>query len=168
FAGVMLFGTLKGILVAIILSLGALAHQVANPSVYVLGRKPGTNVFRRRSDEHPGDEALPGLLIVRPEGRLFFANAERIGQKIRSLAGSPAPKVVAIDMSAVFDVEYTALKMLTEAERRNREQGIELWLVALPPAVLAMVQRSPLGESLGRERLIFNLETAFERYKGRG
>ena len=54
FAGVMLLGTLKGIVVAIILSLVALAYQVADPPVHVLGRKPGTNVFRPRSPEHPG------------------------------------------------------------------------------------------------------------------
>src|SRR5262249_20250884 len=78
FAGVMLLGTLKGILVAIILSLLALAHQVANPPVYLLGRKPGTNVFRPRSKEHPEDETFPGLLLLRPEGRIFFANAERV------------------------------------------------------------------------------------------
>ena len=79
FAGVMLFGTLKGILVAIVLSLVALAYQVANPPVHVLGRKPGTNVFRPRSKEHPEDESFPGCLLLRLEGRVFFANAERIG-----------------------------------------------------------------------------------------
>jgi sulfate permease, SulP family len=166
-AGVIALGTLKGILVAIILSLAALAHQMANPPVYLLGRKPGTNVFRPRSREHPEDEAVPGLLLVRPEGRIFFANAERIGQKIRALAAEARPRVVAIDMSAVFDLEYTALKMLTEGEKRQREQGIELWLVGLTPAVLAMVQRAPLGETLGRERMLFNLEVAVERYQAR-
>ena len=50
FAGVVLLGTLKGILVAIIISLVGLAYQVANPPVHVLGRKPGTNVFRPRSE----------------------------------------------------------------------------------------------------------------------
>jgi sulfate permease, SulP family len=166
-AGVIALGTLKGILIAIILSLGALAHQVANPPVHVLGRKPGTNVFRPRTDEHPEDESYPGLLLVRPEGRIFFVNAERIGQRIRALADEHKPKVVVIDMSAVFDLEYTALKMLTEGEKRVREDGIEVWLVALAPAVLAMVQRSPLGATLGRERMLFNLETAVDRYRAR-
>ena len=165
FGGVMLLGTLKGILIAIILSLAALAHQVADPPVYVLGRKPGTNVFRRRSKEHPEDESFPGMLLVRPEGRVFFANAERIGQKMQALVAEAKPKVVAIDMSAVFDLEYTALKMLTEGERRNREQGIEIWLAGLTPDVLEMVQRSPLGETLGRERMLFNLEVAVTRYR---
>jgi SulP family sulfate permease len=167
FAGVMVLGTLKGILIAIILSLMALAYQVADPPVYALGRKPGTNVFRRRSKEHPEDETFPGLLIVRLEGRVFFANAERIGQKVRALVTEGQPKVVALDLSAVFDLEYTALKMLTEGEKRMREQGVELWLTGLTPDVLAMVQRSPLGETLGRERMLFNLEVAVERYRAR-
>ena len=167
FAGVMLFGTLKGILVAIILSLGALAYQVADPPVYVLGRKRGTNVFRPLSKEHPDDETYPGLVLVRLEGRVFFANAERLAQKVRDLAIPDKPRVVVLDLSAVFDLEYTALKMLTEAERKNREDGITLWLAGLTPEVLAMVRRSPLGEALGREGLLFNLETAVERYRRR-
>ena len=164
FAGVMLFGTLKGILVAIILSLVALAHQVANPPVYVLRRKPGTNVFRRASDEHPEDESFPGILLLRPEGRIFFANAERIGQKIQAFLAEFKPKVLVVDMSAVFDLEYTALKMLTEGEKRGREQGVALWLVGLNPDVLAVIQRSPLGKVLGRERMLFNLELALARF----
>jgi sulfate permease, SulP family len=166
-AGVMLFGTLKGILVAIILSLVALAHQVADPPVYVLGRKRGTNVFRPLSKEHPDDESFPGLLILRSEGRVFFANAERIGQKIRSLTAEARPNVVAFDMGAIFDLEYTALKMLSEGERQIREQGIEIWLVGMNPEVLAMVQRSPLGEALGRDRMFFNLEMAVAKHLSR-
>ncbi len=163
-AGVVLLGTLQGIFVAIVVSLVALAYQVADPPVYALGRKPGTNVFRSRSKEHPEDETFPGLLLLRLEGRIFFANAEHIREKIRPLIEEAKPKVVVLDLSAVFDLEYTALKMLTEAEKRNRERGVMLWLVGLNPEVLAVVQRSPLGEVLGRERMSFNLETAIAKY----
>ena len=124
FAGVVLLGTLKGILVAIVVSLVALAYQAANPPVHVLGRKPGTNVFRPRSKEHPEDETFPGLLLLRLEGRVFFANAERIAEKMRPLVDEAKPKIVALDLSGVFDLEYTALKMLTEAEKRQRERGV--------------------------------------------
>jgi len=79
--------------------------------VYVLGRKPGTNVFRPRSAEHPEDETFPGLLLLRPEGRVFFANAERVGEKMRPLIAEAKPKVVALDLEGVFDLEYTALKI---------------------------------------------------------
>ena len=89
--GVMLLGTLKGILVAIIFSLVSLAQQVANPPLHVLGRKRGTNVFRPRSPEHPDDELFPGLLLLRLEGRVFFLNAERIAEKLRVLIAETRP-----------------------------------------------------------------------------
>jgi len=164
FAGVVLLGTLKGILVAIAVSLVALAYQEANPRVYVLGRKPGTNVFRPRTGEHPEDETFPGLLLLRLEGRVFFANAELIGQKIRLLLDQSKPKVVVCDFSNVPDLEYTALTMLTDAEKRQRGRGVSLWLVGLDPEVLVMVQRSPLGKVLGREAMHFNLDVAIAKY----
>ena len=164
-AGVVLLGTLQGILVGIVVSLVALAYQVADPPVYVLGRKPGTNVFRPRSAEHPEDETFPGLLLLRPEGRLFFANAERAAEKMRALIEAENPRVIALHLRAVFDLEYSVLKKLLEAEQRQREQGRQIWLVGLNPGVLDTVRRSPLGERLGRDGMFFNLEQAVERYQ---
>jgi len=164
FAGVMLLGTLRGIIVAIIVSLVMLAHQGADPPVYILGRKPGTNIFRPVSQEHPEDETFPGLLLLRLDGRLFFANAEHVARKIRSLVGPSTPRVIAVDLSGVPDLEYTALKMLAEAERRQREHGVSVWLVGLNPEVLGVIQRSSLGRTLGREAMHFNLEVAVARY----
>ena len=165
FAGVVALGTLKGIVAAIVLSLVGLAYQVADPPVYVLGRKPGTNVFRPRTKEHPEDETFPGLLVLRPEGRIFFANAEHIAEKMRHLADEAKPKVVAIDLSAVPDLEYTALRALVEGEKRQRDRGVRMWLVGLNPGVLKVVQKSPLGAALGREELHFNLEAAVAKFR---
>jgi len=164
FAGVMLVGTLKGILVAIIASIVALAYQVANPHLHVLGRKPGTNVFRPRSDEHPDDENFEGMLMLRPEGRIFFANAEQVAHKVRVHVEEEHPRIVVLDMRAVFDLEYTALKMLIDAEKKNRERGIRLWLVGMNPDVLSMVQKSTLAEALGREAMYLNLEAAVAKF----
>jgi len=165
FAGVALLGTLRGILVAVITSLLALAQQAYSPPVYVVGRKRNTQVFRPVSAEHPDDETWPGLLIVRVEGRVFFANAQRIGDKMWPLVEQAKPSVFVIDCSAIFDIEYTALKMLTEAEERLERDGITLWLAALNPNVFAAVSRSKLGEKLGRARMFFNLQAAVERYQ---
>ena len=163
--GVVLLGTLQGILVAIVVSLLALAHQGFDPPVYVLGRKLGTNVFRPRSAEHPEDETFAGLLLLRLEGRVYFANAQHVGDKIRLRIDEASPKVVALHMRGVFDLEYTALQMLIEAEQELRESGVLVWLVGLNPGVLAMVEHSPLGHTLGRERMFFNLEQAVARYQ---
>ena len=166
FAGVMLVGTLKGIIVAIIVSLVALAYQVADPHVYVLGRKPGTNVFRPRSKEHPEDETFPGLLLLRVEGRVFFANASQIAQKINRLVEELQPKTVVLHLRGVPDLEYTALKMLTGGVKRLRESGITVWLVGMNPTVFEMVQKSQLGQMLGRDAMHFNLEIAVAKFLG--
>jgi SulP family sulfate permease len=163
-AGVALLGTLQGILVAIVVSLVALAYQTADPPVRALGRKPGTNVFRPRSKEHGEDETFPGLLMVQLEGRVFFANAERVGEKIMALINEAKPRVVALDLSGVPDLEYTALRMLIDAEKRERARGVSVWLVGLNPDVLAMIRRSSLGQMLGQDRMHFNLELAVAKY----
>jgi len=150
--------------VAIVLSVFSLAQQAANPPVYVLGRKPGTNVFRPRSPEHPEDESFPGLLLVRVEGRVFFLNAARIGERILAVVNELKPRVVALDLSGVFDLEYTALKALNEAEKRLGKAGVSVWLVEMTPAVLRVVERSSLGQRLGREQMHFNLEIAVRKY----
>src|SRR5208337_4133613 len=162
--GVVAVGTLKGIIVAIIVSLVTLAYQVADPPVYVLRRKPGTNVFRPQSPEHPDDEGFPGLLLLRPEGPIFFANAAQIAHKIEPLVREAQPKVVAVEASGVLDMEYTAVKMFAQLAKRQSQHGVQLWLIGMTPRVLAIVQRSPLGQLLGREGMHFNLEIAVARY----
>ena len=166
-AGVVLLGTLNGILVAVVLSLVGLVQQAASPPLYVLGRKPGTNVFRPPSTENPDDETFPGLLIIRTEGRIFFANAPGLWARIRELVEKQNPRVLAFDMSGVFDLEYSALKALVESEPRLREHGTELWLIGLAPGVLEVIRRSALEPVLDRERMHFNLETAVQKYQAR-
>ena len=56
------------------------------------------------------------------------------------------------------------LKMLIEAEKRERQRGVSVWLVGLNPEVLSVIERSPLGDVLGRERMHFNLELAVAKY----
>lgn len=163
--GVLVFGTLNGIVVAIIISLIGLSSQVARPRVSVIGRKRGADVLRPLSSEHPDDEIFEGLLIVRPEGRIFFVNAQYIAEQITALITKHQPRVVALDMSRVPDIEYSALQMLMEGEARFSDRGVMLWLVALNPGVLEVVRKAGLAEHLGRDRLLFNARAVIERFE---
>jgi len=162
--GVLLLGTLKGIAMAIILSLIALASQTANPRVSVIGRKRGADVLRPLSPEHPDDETFEGLLIVRPEGRFYFVNAQNVMEQIDALVKKHNPRVLALDMSRVPDIEYSALQALMEGESRATGHGSVVWLVGLNPAVLEVVRNAGLADRLGRDRLLFNARAAIERY----
>ncbi len=165
FAGVVFVGTLQGIVIAILLSLLSLMYQEEKPALYVLGRKPGTDIFRPRSKEHPDDETFPGLLLLQPEGRIFFANAQNLAERILPLIERDRPQVVVLDLSRTFDLEYTALKMLIEAEERHRNRGVMFCLAGLNPAMLRIIRKSPLGETLGRERMFFNVATAVRHHQ---
>jgi anti-anti-sigma factor len=162
--GVLALGTLQGIVVAIIVSLIGLASQEARPQLHVIGRKRGADVLRPLSPEHPDDETFPGLLIVRPEGRIFFVNAQLVAEGISALVDEHKPRVLVLDMSRVPDIEYSALQALIEGERRATERGATLWLAGLNPGVLEVVRNCGLADRLGRERLLFNDRVAIERY----
>jgi high affinity sulfate transporter 1 len=163
--GVLVFGTLKGIVVAIVVSMIGLASQTAHPRVSVIGRKRGADVLRPRSPEHPDDESFEGLLILRPEGRLFFVNAQYVADRIQSLIAEHKPRVVALDLSRVPDIEYSALQMLMDGERRWTESGAVVWMAGLNPGVLETAKHAGLDQRLGRERMLFNARAAIERYQ---
>jgi high affinity sulfate transporter 1 len=165
FLGVLVFGTLQGIVVAIILSLIGLTSQASSPRVYVLGRRRGEEDLRPLSPEHPDDETFDGLLVLRPEGRLFFANAQQVGDQVRTLVAQQRPRVLLFDMSRVTDIEYSALQMLIEGERRMANDSVEVWLAALNPSVLESVRLSGLADQLGSHRMFMNARAAVRHYQ---
>jgi len=163
FAGVGLVGTLKGIIVAIIVSIVALAYQVADPPAYVLGM-PGTNLFRQRAKEYPEDETIPGLLMLRLEGRFFFVNASQIAQKIKPLIEEFQPKVGAIHLSGVPDLEHRV-----ENADRGRSATARPWhgrrAGGNEPPSATDGRKSQFGQILGRDAMLFNLEIAVAKYQ---
>ena len=164
FLGVLLFGTLQGIVVAIILSLVGLAAQVANPKVHVIGRKKGTDILRPLSPKHLTDETFEGLLILRPEGRLFFLNAQQVADKIQDAISTYDPRVIVLDMSGVVDIEYSAFQMLTEGTARLAMQGRRLWLAGLNPTVFEFIRASGFPVTLGPDALYHDAGAALQAY----
>jgi high affinity sulfate transporter 1 len=163
--GVLVFGTLQGIVAAIVLSMIGLSSQTAHPRISVIGRKRGADVLRPLTPGHPDDETFPGLLIVRPEGRLYFANTQFVAEQIDALVAEHRPRVLALDLSRVPDVEYSALQELAESDRRHAAQGVEVWLVGLNPGVLEMVRHSGLVGQFGPARMLFNARAAISKFQ---
>jgi len=163
--GVLVFGTLKGIVVAIIVSMIGLASHTANLRVSVIGRMRGADVLRPLSPEHPDDETFEGLLILRPEGSLYFVNTQSVMQQVGALVALYRPRVLTLDLSRVPDIEYSAWQAVMEGEQRVMDQGIIVWLAGLNPGVLEAAQRAGLSDRLGSERLLFNARAAIERYQ---
>ena len=163
-AGVIVIGTLDGILIAVAISLLTLMYQTNHPPVYALAYDRQKQIFRR-AGEHTGDETFAGLLILRTEGRLYFANAANAAEHMQALVAKTKPRVIVLECSAIPDIEYTALTMLTEAEQKLRERGVTLWLAAVNPDLLRIIERSPLGAALGHERMFFDLHKVYEAWQ---
>jgi high affinity sulfate transporter 1 len=166
-AGVILIGTLNGILVAVAISLLTLFYQANHPPVYALVYDRAADLFRRAA---PGetDERFPRLLMLGTEGRVTFANAETVGDSMRALIAQTQPDVIVLECEAIPDIEYTALLMLIEAEQVLRQQGIALWLAAINPHLRLVIDRSPLASALGPERIFASRRKALEAYQARG
>ena len=114
--------------------------------------------------ETPAADLLSTFDGVRPG----VANAERTAEKMRALMVQYGPRVIVLECSGIADMEYTALLMLTEAEQNLRARGLELWLAAINPELLKIIERSPLAGQLGRSRMFYDLHLALQSYLARG
>jgi SulP family sulfate permease len=163
-AGVVFIGTLEGILLAVVISVLTLIYQANRPAVYAVAYNRLQRVFRRVGEDD-ADETFPGLLILRTEGRLTFANAENAGDKMRALADQAKPRVIVLECSGIPDIEYTALVTLAAAEQRLRERGVTLWLAGVNPDLQPVLARSTLAVAADPSRLFANLHKMLEAWE---
>jgi high affinity sulfate transporter 1 len=151
-AAVLLLGILPGLLAAVGASLLMTLRGLSRHKVSVLGRLgQGHDFVDIRA--HPEAQPVPGLLIMRPETPLFFANAEQImaivQQRIETLASKAAgaPQVLILSLEDSPDLDGSSIEALLELARFTRERGIELLLARLHEPARAVLARAA-GPSL--------------------
>jgi SulP family sulfate permease len=127
-AGVLVFDTLPGLFIGIGVSLVLLLYRASRPHVAVLGRVPGDAQgwadMQRRSDL----EQVPGVVVLRPEAGMFFANADHVRATIRSAAGGGGVHAVVLDAETIPFVDVTAAEALARVRDELRRDGVELLL----------------------------------------
>jgi sulfate permease, SulP family len=133
-AGVLVFGVLDGVILAVAASIAVLVYQTNRPPVDRLGIDPATGDLRQL---HPGaPSGLPrGVIAVRPRGRLFFANARRVCQNIMEIVANedPPPRIVIVDFIATPDLEVTAVAAIHEMSNALRQNGVQVWGAGFTP-----------------------------------
>ena len=151
---VLTFETLQALLIAVVISLLALIWHVSQPRMAVLGRVPNRLTF---SDvrRHPESKTLPGLLMVRPENGLFFANASALREAIvRQVRTSPEPvKALLIDLGATTDLDVPSADMLAELRDQLQGLNVRLMLARVITPVRQMLERAGVLEKLGPQNL---------------
>lgn len=151
---VLLFGVLFGMLLAVGSSLLLAIHRFAQPLVTELGQLPGTRDYQDAT-RHAEAIRHPGILIVRVEEPLFFANAEQVFQLIRNWAAGSRPDTVVLSLEVCDDLDATASEALAELAAGLRQDGIGL--------VLARV-KDRIRDALVRAGLVNGADDAIPAY----
>ena len=158
FAGVLVFGLLIGLAIAVVLSLLALVYRAYRPSYAVLGRVPGAvddeRLRYRGIEDHPDCETFPGLVILRVDGELFFANARWFRDTARSLVRDQTPPVreLLVHAGAVPHLDTTAAAMLRELIRELHDADIELAFARATTGLVHDMERNGIVKLIGDDR----------------
>ncbi len=159
FGGVLLLGVEEGIVLGVVLSLAVLVWRSSHPHMAVVGRVPGTEHFRN-IDRHRVD-TLPGLIALRVDESLYFANAQLLEDKIEGLLQNEAgTRCILLILSAVNQLDTTALGTLTELEKSLASRGIALQFSEVKGPILDRLRSTPLGQRM-KDRIFLSTHQAF-------
>ncbi len=157
FGGVLVFGLLTGLVVAVTVSLLALVYRAYRPSSAVLGRAPEAHADEtlryRGVEDNPDYETFPGLVILRVDGELFFANARWFRETVRSLVRDQSPPVreVLVHAGAVPHLDTTAAAMLKELVAELHESGVRLAFARTTTGLLHDLERNGIVALVGED-----------------
>lgn len=164
FGGVLLLGVEEGIVLGVALSLAVLVWRSSHPHMAVVGRMPGTEHFRNVDRQLV--ETLPGLIALRIDESLYFANAHMLEEKIEALLEAhPETRGILLIMSAVNQLDATALSMLTDLEKNLASRNICLQFSEVKGPVLDRLRPTPLGQRM-KDRIFLSTHQAFLAFTG--
>jgi SulP family sulfate permease len=132
------------------------------PPMPLLGREPGTQVFRALED-NPGDETFPGIAVLRLDGGLFFATTEALEDRVRALSadGSQAQALV-LDLEGVNFVDSQGAAKLAELYRLMESEGVTLRLARVKPHVMAVLRADGVADLIPADHIHGNVHRAVE------
>ncbi|MBZ5714483.1 SulP family inorganic anion transporter [Nannocystis pusilla] len=136
--------------------------RTTRPHTAVLGRLPGTQVYRNVL-RFPDAETVPGVVIVRLDAPLYFANATYLIDEIRRQISAQGARAVVIDAGGVHDIDVSALANLRDFLGELRQCGVELYIADLKGPVRDILARSGLTRELGPDRFSFTAHEAVQR-----
>lgn len=165
FLGVLLLGMLAGLLLAALLGLVVLLFDTKQRTTAVLGRVPETTMYRNL-DNFPEGQTYPGLLILRFDGMLFFANTPNFISAVRAAIqrADPSPRVILVDGESMNGIDATAIVTLKEFQRELTGTGRQIWLARMKTEVLQILERADLTESIPKEHIFADVQDGVDAY----
>jgi len=160
--GVIILDILPGLIIGVVTSLILFVYVASRPPISVLGEEPGEPGNFVDVRRHP--EAVPpsGILIVRPDAPLFYANVGAVRTAVESMVSSSSPKLraVAIDIDANDDLDITTAEELMKLATYMQREGVGIGLIHVHGPALQTADRAGLLELVGEEHLFANVPSA--------
>ncbi|MGZ4245857.1 MAG: SulP family inorganic anion transporter [Solirubrobacteraceae bacterium] len=165
FLGVAVLGVLQGIAIAVALSILNVFRRAWWPHYTTLGRVEGLP-GHHDVELHQDAEQLPGLVILRFDAPLFFANARTFRDEVRRLAAtSPPPRWILVAAEPLTDVDTTAADMLLALDEELNAAGTSLVFAELKDPVRAKLERYELIGPLDPDHFFPTLDGAVEQFR---
>jgi high affinity sulfate transporter 1 len=155
--GVLSAGVLAGVVIGVALSLCWLVYVATRPPMPLLGREPGTHVFRDLV-ENPDDETFPGIVVLRLDGGLFFATAEALEDRVRAI--SDGAHALVLSLEGVNFVDSQGSAKLTELHALTQSSGMTLRFARVKPQVRAVLEADGVIELVGADHIHGNVQRA--------
>lgn len=160
FFGVLFWGVQQGIVLGVALSLGVMVWRSSRPHMAVVGRVAGTEHYR--NIDRFKVETQEGLIALRVDESLYFANASALEEKVWGLLNQYSnTRYVVLIFSAVNAIDATALTTLNKIDFNLQQRNVELWLAEVKGPVMDKLILTELGKKLNRDRVFLSTHLAF-------
>jgi high affinity sulfate transporter 1 len=165
FAGVAVFGVVRGIGIAVVIAVIEFLWDGWRPHHAILGRVEGIRGFHD-TKRYPNARRIPGLVLFRWDAPLFFANAELFHQTVlEAIEESPTEvQRIVITAEPVTSIDVTSADMLGLLERQLKESGIELHFAEMKDPVLDKLKRFELFGRFGERSFHPTIGAAVDAY----
>lgn len=166
--GVITIDVLPGLIIGVISMLLLVVYNASRPHIAVLARTPGTLGAFGDIARHPDYETIPGLLVLRADSALFYANATLFRDRVKYLVGAsnPLPKAVVLDIGVNDELDITTAETLEELVKAVRAAGIDFAFAEVRAPVIRRMQRESLFETIGEDRIFPTVDEAIDDLQG--
>jgi sulfate permease, SulP family len=166
FVATLALGIMPGLLFGIVASILLFITLNTRPNTAILGRLPNTNIFRN-VQHFPEAETIAGLVILRIDASLYFANAVFLKEKVHEICRQhgTALKALILDASAVNDLDSSADTALHQLSAEFKTNGIEFYIAGVKAPVRDVMKRSGLYAVLGSDHFFFTIDAAVKRFQ---
>jgi sulfate permease, SulP family len=159
--GILFLGIIQGILIGVVLSLLLLIWRSSHTSIREVRPDAASGVYHDTS-RHEGLEPVPGVLVARVDGPLFFADADRFRARMRELSHADRARAIVIDATAIHLSDTDGADILVQLAEELASKDVSLSFVDVHPPVLALWRRAGVFDVVGADHAYETVGEAVE------